>query len=302
MAEGDSPTAARRRVRLAIRAARDAAGLTQNQVADEMEWSLSKVVRIESGDVSISPNDLRALLEYLGIGDRTVVGSLLADARIARTRQSQAWYQKPEVREHTSDALRHAIEYEAQATTIRSYAVYYPPGPLQTSAYAAALTGARNGTATADRVRTLAEVRQLRHDHMLARLDSLQIFLLVDQAVLERTIGSRATLADQLRELRDLADRGLINIRMLPFDLDSPITDNGGFDLLSLGDDPTTDVMYRQTGVADELVENAPVTKRHRERFEQLWQVASDEVDTIDFISSRIEALQKKNPERQSHR
>jgi transcriptional regulator with XRE-family HTH domain len=83
MAEGDSPTAARRRVRLAIRAARDAAGLTQNQVADEMEWSLSKVVRIESGDVSISPNDLRALLEYLGIGDRTVVGSLLADARIA---------------------------------------------------------------------------------------------------------------------------------------------------------------------------------------------------------------------------
>jgi transcriptional regulator with XRE-family HTH domain len=300
MAEGDSPTAARRRVRLAIREARDVAGLTQNQVADEMEWSLSKVVRIECGEVSISPNDLRALLGYLGINDTEVAGSLLADARIARARQRQAWYQKPEFREHTTDALRHAIEYEAQATTIRSYAVYYPPGSLQTSAYAAALTGARNGAATSDRVRTLAEVRRLRHEQMLARLDSMQIFLLVDQAVLERTIGSRTALADQLRELRDLAARGLINIRMLPFDLDSPIADNGGFDLLSVGDDPAAEVLYRETGVSDELVEDEPVTKRHRERFEQLWHVASAEVDTIDFIKGRIEALEKKNSERRS--
>src|SRR6187549_2416591 len=100
MAEGDSPTVARRRVRLAIREARDAAGLTQSQVAEAMEWSLSKVIRIENGEVSISPNDLRPLLSYLGIQDRATVGALLADARIARLRQRQAWYQAPEFREH----------------------------------------------------------------------------------------------------------------------------------------------------------------------------------------------------------
>jgi len=57
MAEGDSPTSARRRVRLAIREAREAAKLTQQQVAEEMEWSLSKVFRIESGEVTVSVND-----------------------------------------------------------------------------------------------------------------------------------------------------------------------------------------------------------------------------------------------------
>src|ERR671926_1562016 len=100
MPEGDSPTVARRRVRLAIREARDAAGLTQSQVAEAMEWSHSKVIRIENGEVSISPNDLRPLLNYLGVKDRTVVADLVADARIARTRQRQAWYQTPRFREH----------------------------------------------------------------------------------------------------------------------------------------------------------------------------------------------------------
>jgi transcriptional regulator with XRE-family HTH domain len=64
MAEGDSPTVARRRVRLAIREARDAAGLTQGEVAEATEWSHSKVIRIENGEVSISPNDLRPLFNY----------------------------------------------------------------------------------------------------------------------------------------------------------------------------------------------------------------------------------------------
>ena len=62
MAEGDSPAIARRRVRLAIREAREAAALTQPQVAETMEWSTAKVIRIESGDVTISVGDLPQLL------------------------------------------------------------------------------------------------------------------------------------------------------------------------------------------------------------------------------------------------
>ncbi|MFI7601372.1 helix-turn-helix domain-containing protein [Actinoplanes sp. NPDC049681] len=70
MAEGDSPTVARRRVRLALREAREAAGYTQLDVAEQMEWCLGKVVRIENGDVTNAPNDLRPLLTYLTVEDR----------------------------------------------------------------------------------------------------------------------------------------------------------------------------------------------------------------------------------------
>jgi hypothetical protein len=50
MASGDSPAVARRRVRLAVREALEAKDITQRQVAEAMEWPLSKVMRIESGE------------------------------------------------------------------------------------------------------------------------------------------------------------------------------------------------------------------------------------------------------------
>ena len=302
MAEGDTPTVARRRVRLAIREARDAAGLTQNQVAEEMEWSLSKVIRIENGEVSISPNDLRPLLNYLRVRDKAVVSSLLADARIARTRQRQAWYQAPEFRNHMTDALRRLIEYEAELTAMRSYSVYYLPGPFQVPAYASALTNSWGDELAAQNIRWLLEARQRRRRIIRERMDSkqLRVAMLLDQSVLERQVGGAATIADQLQELHDLVNGGQMAIRMLPFDLESPIANNASYDLLTLGEGEHNEVMYRENGMTDELIEDRELTSKHRERFEQLWQVATGEVDTIDFIKGRIEALRTKISERQS--
>ena len=87
MASGDSPAVARRRVRLAVREAREAKDFTQGQVAEAMEWSLSKVMRIETGEVTVSPNDLRPLLAHLGITDKARVDELVRDAKLSRSRQ-----------------------------------------------------------------------------------------------------------------------------------------------------------------------------------------------------------------------
>jgi transcriptional regulator with XRE-family HTH domain len=299
MAEGDSPTVARRRVRLAVREAREREGLTQIQVAEAMEWSLSKVIRIESGEVSISVNDLRPLLNFIGIKDRTLVNSLLADARIARQRQRKEWYRKPELREYMSEPLRRLTEYEAEATAMRSYSVYYPPGPFQTPDYARALTGGWDHELNIQYASTMVEVRRLRRETMLSRLDSMRVFMVLDQSVFERTLGGRAVLAEQLRNMHDLATRGLINIRMLAFDLDSPIANNGSFDLLTIPGGPGGEVMYRENGTGDELIEDPAVTSRHRERFEQLWHVATSEVDTIEFLKGRIDTLENKITESQ---
>jgi hypothetical protein len=221
---------------------------------------------------------------------------------MARTRPRQLWYQQPKFREHMSDAFRRLVEYETGATAMRSYSIYYLPGHLQTPAYAAALLNAWKAEIPSDKVKVLVEARRLRHEQTLARLENVQAFLVVDQSVLARTIGGPQVLADQLTELHDLASRDLLGVRMLPFDLDSPIANNGSFDLLSIGDEPDVALMYRENDLTDELVEDRAVTARHRARFEQLWHAAGSQADTIDFIAGRIEALQMKISERQSHR
>jgi hypothetical protein len=55
MADASSPTFARRPVRLVLREAREAAHLSLQEVTDQMEWSLSKAIRIEHDDTSSSP-------------------------------------------------------------------------------------------------------------------------------------------------------------------------------------------------------------------------------------------------------
>jgi transcriptional regulator with XRE-family HTH domain len=59
----------RRWLRTELREARRRAGFTQRQVASEMDWSPSKMLRIESGSVGISTTDLQALLRYYQVAD-----------------------------------------------------------------------------------------------------------------------------------------------------------------------------------------------------------------------------------------
>jgi hypothetical protein len=265
-----------------------------------MEWSLSKVMRIESGDVSISPNDLRPLLSLLGVKDGARIDFLVAEARIARGRQRRMWQHRPEFRESMTDALRDLAEYEREACAIRSFSVYYPPSALQIPHYAAALAKAWNTEVSSTALQAMVDIRQLRRETVLGRLNSMRYLMVLDQSVFERFIGGPAVFAEQLRELHDLARRGLVGIRMLSFDLGTPIANNAGFDLISL--DGAGEVLHRENGVTEEMIEDAPTTARHRERFEQLWHAANNEVDTIDFIEGRIRALEGRVAERQAHR
>ncbi|XVU25850.1 helix-turn-helix domain-containing protein [Actinoplanes sp. CA-054009] len=301
MAEGDSPTIARLRVRVALREAREAAGLTQLQVAEEMEWSNSKVIRIEKGDVTVSINDLRGLLALLGIRDKTKINSLLSDARIARTRQKvdSAWWHEERFRDQMSESLRKFVEYEAETSQLRSFNIFYIPGPLQTPEYGLALTGTwmEEADFSQDKVDALVEARAHRREALIRRGSSLEYLVLLDQSVLMRSFGGRAAFIGQLRQLIELSERGLYKMRMLPFSLEIAIANNGSFELATVGvGRANNEVMYRETGVSDEIVETRPDTLRHRKRFDQLWKFADSEGDTTAFVQKRIDELEANPP------
>ncbi|BCY05215.1 helix-turn-helix transcriptional regulator [Actinoplanes sp. L3-i22] len=291
MAEGDSPTVARRRVRLVLREWRERADFTQLHVAEEMEWSLSKVIRIENGDVSISPNDLRPLLSLLGVRDRDQVNSLVADTRIARIQRRQAWYQTPAFRENLTDATRKLVEYENESSELRSYSIYYVPGHLQTPGYASALMSRFVDELSAEQISRRIEARRLRREALLPRAASGQaeIQVMVDESVLLRTIGGPEVFAEQLGDLAGLAANGTIRMRMVPFRLDAAVTNNASFDLLAFGEG---EVLYRETGLGDEMIEDREATAKHRARFDKVWHEAADEEDTIAFIRHEIAILE----------
>jgi transcriptional regulator with XRE-family HTH domain len=292
----DPPMVARRRVRLALRVARVAAQLTQQQVADEMEWSLSKVIRIEKGEVSIAPNDLRPLLDYFGVDDGPHVKAMLDDARVARARRRGAWYQQPEFRPYVTESFRRLVDYEAKAAEVRFYSIYFMPEPLQTPEYAIAVSHLRDDEFSASQIRARVEATRRRRQALLARTRSVRLLVLLDESVLRRPIGGKTIFTAQLKELERLAAQRGVRIRMIPFSLDAPVTNNGSFDLVSLGDDDGGTVLYHENGMADDLIENGSTTARHLSRFDRVWRDATDERATTTFIRERISRLNHPAP------
>ncbi len=286
MPTGDLPAVARRRVRLALRQARDAKGLTQAEVAEAMEWSTSKIMRIETGEVTVSPNDLRPLLAHLGIADSRRVEELIQDARTSR--RSREWWDEPRFREHLTPALRQLIQYEVQATEARYYNSVLVPGRLQTRAYAEALLRA---LPPGDTRELRLEARLRRRKEMLGRRNPPDVYVLLDESVLYRRFGSAQVTAEQLRDLAQLANRGRVRLRVVPFDLeDAPPPLLAAYDILYLGSADDA-VMYLEIQLDDRIVEDRAEIEFRREIFDGLWASSLDEATSLARVEERVRAL-----------
>src|SRR5260370_4231612 len=88
MASEPSPTVRRRRLALELRRLREAARLTCDEVADHLECSASKISRVETGRVSVSPRDVRDMLELYGVPSEQPEGLV----QLARDSPHKAWW------------------------------------------------------------------------------------------------------------------------------------------------------------------------------------------------------------------
>jgi transcriptional regulator with XRE-family HTH domain len=293
LATSESPMIARRRVRLALREAREHLNLTQSEVAEAMEWSLSKVIRIENGEVSISPNDLRPLLVHLKIRDRTTVDSLLQDAKASRTRRQKFWWREAPFKDHLTPPLQRLVEFEREAAAARYFSIYIIPGPLQTRKFAEAVLKHWQFGLSDDDAALRLEARMRRREALLTRNDPPKVSVLLDESLVWRPYGGRAVLIDQLEDLDRLVGEGRVNLRIVPFSIEAPLPTYGTFDLLYLSEDGDDDnaVIYREFDFLDEIVEDKVRAAQYRARFDELWEASMDEGATISLIRQRLSEL-----------
>jgi transcriptional regulator with XRE-family HTH domain len=289
MAAGESPAVARRRVRLALRKAREERSLTQGQVAEAMEWSLSKVMRIESGEVTISLNDLRPLLVYLDIVEPAVVEELTQAARVSRRRKE--WSDEPKFREHMTPAMRQLVQFEAEATTVRHFNANVVPGWLQLPEYARAILEGVRYQLSAEQVSVRLEARQRRREALLARKRPPAIFLLLDESVTLRQVGSAEILANQLNELLRLVRAGRLVVRLVPFvSKGMPYSPFAEYDLLEYGggaDREENAIIYREGWLADDINDSPDIIARYVDHFNVIWSHAEDEQSSEAMLRER---------------
>jgi transcriptional regulator with XRE-family HTH domain len=286
MASPESPAVARRRLRLALRRAREAADLTQTEVAEALEWSLSKVQRIEAGDVTISHTDLGALLRHLGVTDDEAVSDLTETARASRRR---SWWDEPRWRDRITPGMRQLFQFEVEARAIRVFQPALIPGILQTWDYARSVIGVwEEDDVPRDVQEVRLEIRMRRRQDVLERSDPPAYLLLLDESVIARQVGGPRRLADQLKHLASAATE-MITLRIVPYDA-PPLAMPAPFTLVDTGDGEDA-LLYREVAWADDFTQNRDLIRRHRRVFNRMWERAMSPEDSLRLVEARVEAL-----------
>ena len=280
MADGDSPLVQRRRLRAELRRARQAAELTQEQVAREMDWSLSKIIRIEAASSSISPNDLRALLGLYGVTDSEQVDALLAVARVARERSWWSAY-----RDVAPPSLLQLIEYESIASSIRQFETMFVPGILQTADYAhAVIQDYYDERPRSDRLRALVELRVLRGE--LFDSDNPPSFqFMLDEPAVRRHVGGRSVMRRQLRTLIELSGRPNISMDVIPYSAGLHQGMKGPFKIIEFADPSDSDIVFLESPRGDIFSHDPEEALSYREAFESLGRVSLGPQNSLTLLT-----------------
>ncbi|MFE6198210.1 helix-turn-helix domain-containing protein [Streptomyces sp. NPDC057833] len=190
-----------------LQAARKRAGYSQPDVARETGWSLSKVMRLESGRVKISMTDLKALISYYDLSPENA-----ADLRRAaeEARRQPWWY---DYRSLLSEAFQSYLGYEASAAVIRNFEALYVPGLLQSESYARAVLQ----QSVVPEKDELLDLRMKRQERMLREDAETELRFLIDEAALRRVVGSRALMQEQIEHLESVSLLDHVSIGVVPF-------------------------------------------------------------------------------------
>jgi transcriptional regulator with XRE-family HTH domain len=276
------PTVGRRRLRSALRTAREAAGFTQEQVAGEMDWSLSKIIRIESGAVGVSPIDARALMKLYGVTDRSRIDQLVGLARSSRTRRWWSSYAGALPAPYTA-----YIGLEAETSSVLCYTPTKLPALFQTEAYAA--KAVRRGRPGGDE-HSQVEVRLARQREVLGKVDPPRITAVIDEAVVRRIASDPRTKREQLERLVSLSGEPNITIQVLPFTAGVDGFPNP-FAILEFPDPADDAVMYVENALGDDVVDQPDLVGPARHEFERLREMALSPTETQEMIKRIVGEL-----------
>jgi transcriptional regulator with XRE-family HTH domain len=282
---GNDPTVLRRRLRVELKRARTEAKLTQREVADALDWSPSKIIRIENGSVSISTTDLHALLAHYGVHDKRVVEELVGMAR--GSKKQQAWHQYRDVYEPA--AIQYFV-YEGAASIIRDFGTLLVPGLLQTEEYARAVLKDVYQVEAA-KIDRMVEARLTRQE-LFERDDPPAVFFILDEAAIRRAVGGASVMRRQLEHLMALGSRPKVTIQIVPFAFGAHTGMRGPFVYLEFPDPDDDDVLYLEDTLGDQVFRDEPeVTGDYLRAFWDLENIASAKADLGGYVQHAIDKL-----------
>jgi transcriptional regulator with XRE-family HTH domain len=269
-----SPTVRRRELGAMLRKLRTEKGLTVEQAAEQLMFSMSKLSRMETGHGVATPRDIRDVCSLYEVTDKAERERML---KLAAEGKQAGWWQSYDLPYSTYVGL------EAEATAISDFQSSVVPGLLQTADYARAGHEGAMPRLSPKEIERRIEAK-LTRQALLEQDDPPDFSAVLDEAVLHRMVGGPAVMSAQLGRLIEAANRPKVTIQVIPFTLGAHPGVESNFNILEMPS-PTPGVVFVEGLVGSIYLERSEELTRYRQIFERLQAISLSPKDTIALIA-----------------
>jgi transcriptional regulator with XRE-family HTH domain len=253
-----------------LRRARTAAGMSQDQLGRELSFSGDLVGKVETSDRAPTPG--------FAAGCDRVFPHL--DGLFMRLMELARRWDGP-----YPQWFRDWLDAEREASSLRWWEPMLIPGLLQTSDYARAILAAGPDTVE-DELEELVSAR-IERQAILDRSKPPELWVVLDEAVLYRLIGSRKIMYEQLLHLADTSCRANITVQVVPGEAGAHAGLLGAF--IVAGFESAPSILYAETAVEGQTIEKPALVSKAALSFDRLRAEALPRGASRDLIGKVAE-------------
>jgi len=277
----NDPNVQRRRLKTALREHREHAGLTQRDTAAALDWSPSKLIRIEAGTQGVSVTDMQAMLHLYGVTDQDTAERL---KELAKASRGRPWWH--EYRDIVSQQFATYLGHESSASALTAFHPFLLPGLLHTQEYAAAVLSVLRNP---ERTRRIVELRTKRQQQLFGD-PATRIKFILNEEALYRWIGGRDTMRRQLQHIREIAGRPNVAVKIVPFSAGVHSGLCGSFTMVHI-EELNEQLVFLESMNGDKLIRDSQADI-------ELYDSHVAELNRCALASEEGDALLKKQSER----
>ena len=220
-----------------LRRLREQSGISCAEAGYSIRGSASKISRMETGRISFKERDVDDLLTLYGLGDQEERAQLMS--LVAQTKQTGWWHR---YNERMPKWFEDYVGLEEAAARIQSWELQFIPGLLQTEDYARMAIVHGHPRAADEMIESMVDLR-MRRQRILGGTHPPRLWMVIDESVLHRTLGSASMLKKQIDRLLELTELSHISLQVIPFAKSGYVAE-GAFSILRFAESELPDIAY----------------------------------------------------------
>lgn len=247
-----------------LRRHREAAGLTQKQLGDIVNYTGSLVGLVETARRVPTVEFSERVDAALGTD-----GALSRLLELVMRSQLPNWFQQ-------------VAELQSRAVEICSFEIHMVHGLLQTLDYARAVLGVLDQGNLDDRTAV-----RLARQSIFEKEEPPVFWAILSEAALQQEVGSRETMRGQLAQLSSHEHNPRINVQILPFSAGAHAGLTGSFDLYRFASEPS--IVYTEGYGSAHPTANPETVKDCSLRYDHLQAAALSIKESAELIRRVME-------------